>query len=36
MLRVESLPEWTGEVLAEVARREGATARSLDGWVGGN
>ena len=27
-----SLPELTGEMLADVARRKGATAGSLDGW----
>ena len=29
---VVSLPELTGEMLAEVVRRKGATAGSLDGW----
>ena len=28
-----SLPALTGEMLAEVVRREGVTAGSLDGWV---
>ena len=32
LLPVVSLPELTGEMLAEVKRREGATAGSLDGW----
>ena len=27
-----SLPDLIGEVLAEVVRREGASAGSLDGW----
>ena len=32
LLPVAALPELTGEVLAEVVRRKGATAGSLDGW----
>ena len=31
LLPVVSLPELTGEMLAEVVRRQGATAGSLDG-----
>ena len=27
-----SSPDLTGEMLAEIVRRKGATARSLDGW----
>ena len=30
------LPRLTGRMLAEVVLRKGATAISLDGWVGGN
>ena len=32
LLPVVSLPELTGETLAEVVRRKSATAGSLDGW----
>ena len=32
VLPVVSFPELTGEMLAEVVRRKGATASSLDGW----
>ena len=32
LLPVMSLPELTGEMLADVVRRKGATAGSLDGW----
>ena len=32
LLPVVSLPELTGEMLAEIVRRKGATAGSLDGW----
>ena len=31
-LSVISLPRFTGEMLADVVRRKGATAGSLDGW----
>ena len=30
------LPKLTGQMLADVVRRESATAGSLDGWVGGS
>ena len=32
LLHVISLPQLTGEMLADVVRRKGATAGSLDGW----
>ena len=32
LLLVISLPDLTGEMLADVVRHEGATAGSLDGW----
>ena len=31
-----SLPRLTGQVLADVVLRKGATASSLDGWGGGS
>ena len=32
LLPVVTLPELTGDMLADVERRKGATAGSLDGW----
>ena len=32
MLPVVSLPELTGEMLADVLRRKGASAGNMDGW----